>query len=72
MATLQITPEQSLEQDVDDVTVLVKVKTPQGETPTPVDICCIIDISGSMGATATIQNAQGQTESHLIDPTRCR
>jgi len=64
MATLQITPEQSLEQDVDDVTVLVKVKTPQGETPTPVDICCIIDISGSMGATATIQNAQGQTESH--------
>jgi len=64
MASVKIIPEKSLEQDTDDVTVLVKVETPNGESRSPVDICCVIDISGSMGNHATIQNAQGQTESH--------
>jgi len=64
MASVQIIPEKSLEQDANDVTVLVKVVTPAGESRAPVDICCVIDISGSMGCAATIQNAQGQTESH--------
>ena len=30
----------------------------------PIDLCCVIDVSGSMGSTATIKNANGATESN--------
>jgi len=64
LTCLKIIPEKSVERDTDDATVLVKVETPIGESPSPVDICCVIDISGSMKNAAIIQNAQGQTENH--------
>jgi len=45
-------------------TLLVSVKTPSADTRIPVDIVVVLDISGSMGAEATIQSAGGATESH--------
>lgn len=37
---------------------------PRGAHRLPVDVCCVIDISGSMGDSATVQNEQGKTETH--------
>lgn len=36
----------------------------QEEKRPPIDLCCVIDVSGSMGSTATIKNANGATESN--------
>ena len=50
-----------------------------GTSRAPSDICCVVDVSGSMGSLATIQNAAGETEAHgltLLDivkhGTACR
>lgn len=43
-------------------TVLASIKPPDGDTRTPSDICCVIDVSGSMGAEATVQGAGGKNE----------
>eukprot|EP01118_Nematostelium_gracile_P010580 TRINITY_DN3664_c0_g1_i1.p1 TRINITY_DN3664_c0_g1~~TRINITY_DN3664_c0_g1_i1.p1 ORF type:complete len:804 (-),score=283.41 TRINITY_DN3664_c0_g1_i1:97-2508(-) len=44
--------------------VLVTVLPPQGKERQPVDICCVIDISGSMGEEAAIQDENGKKEQH--------
>mmetsp|Transcript_49595 Transcript_49595/g.105537 ORF Transcript_49595/g.105537 Transcript_49595/m.105537 type:complete len:663 (+) Transcript_49595:80-2068(+) len=44
--------------------VAITVVPPKGTKRTPSDICCIIDISGSMGDEAKIQGAGGAHESH--------
>ena len=44
--------------------VLVSVLPPNGKERQPVDICCVIDISGSMGEEASIQDEQGKKEQH--------
>jgi len=44
--------------------ILVSVIPPEGKDRLPSDICAVVDISGSMGAEATIKNASGQNESH--------
>ena len=41
----------------------IKASQPK-ETRAPIDVCCVIDVSGSMGATATIKNEGGQSESN--------
>jgi len=46
------------------VKVLASVVPDEGTKRTPVDICCVVDISGSMSTTATFQNDKGETESH--------
>ena len=48
-----------------DLLCLATIKGPKEEQKrAPVDICCVIDVSGSMGNTATIKNANGNTESN--------
>jgi len=48
-----------------DVPVLVRIDAfPTLGQRAPADICCILDISGSMGMEASIQDAAGRTESH--------
>lgn len=44
--------------------VLVSIRPPEGTTRTPSDICCVIDISGSMGTEAKMKNASGREEKH--------
>lgn len=44
--------------------VLISVTPPEGTARTPANVCCVVDISGSMGGEATMKNAAGQTESH--------
>jgi Mg-chelatase subunit ChlD len=44
--------------------VHVSVLPPHGTKRTPVDICCVVDVSGSMDTEATVQNAEGKTERH--------
>lgn len=43
---------------------MVTIEPPLKGKRVPVDICCVVDISGSMGAEATLKNAEGSTESH--------
>jgi hypothetical protein len=43
--------------------VLIKLQTPKGVERTPVDICCVVDISYSMSDEAVIQNKGGDKES---------
>merc|ERR1719502_791828 len=48
-----------------DMYCLATIKASQPkETRAPIDVCCVIDVSGSMGATATIKNESGQSESN--------
>jgi len=44
--------------------VSLTVEPPNGTERAPVDICCVIDVSGSMGTEATIQSTSGSTERH--------
>jgi len=44
--------------------VMITVNPPEGTKRTPVDICCVVDVSGSMGAEATIQQETGETAGH--------
>ena len=47
-----------------ELTVLATVQPPVGTQRTPSDVCCVVDVSGSMGAEATMQNADGGLEAH--------
>lgn len=40
-----------------DYDVLVSVKPPEGKARVPLDICCVVDVSGSMCVEATLKNA---------------
>lgn len=51
------------EDDTTDVYALVSVKTEEIASRSPVDICCIVDISASMNQPANIQNQSGDVES---------
>eukprot|EP00658_Telonema_sp_P-2_P060582 TRINITY_DN49470_c0_g1_i1.p1 TRINITY_DN49470_c0_g1~~TRINITY_DN49470_c0_g1_i1.p1 ORF type:complete len:829 (-),score=171.09 TRINITY_DN49470_c0_g1_i1:117-2603(-) len=44
--------------------VLLEATTPSRQSRVPVDICCVVDVSGSMSAEATIQSQAGASESH--------
>lgn len=53
-------------------TILIRAVPPRG-VRTPCDVCCVVDVSGSMAAEATVQNASGENESHglsLLDVVR--
>ena len=43
---------------------MATVMPPVGVVRTPSDVCCVVDVSGSMGAEATMQNAAGGLEAH--------
>ena len=40
------------------------IRPPSGTSRIPVDICCVIDVSGSMGTEAKLQNSEGKSEAH--------
>lgn len=42
--------------------VLLSVKPPVGTARTPVDVCCVLDVSGSMGSEATMKGENGKIE----------
>jgi Mg-chelatase subunit ChlD len=44
--------------------VLVTLQSPDEAVRTPVDICCVVDVSGSMQTEATLKTNSGQAESH--------
>lgn len=44
--------------------VVVSIQPPEGVDRAPVDVCCVVDVSGSMGNASTVQGIDGQTESH--------
>jgi len=44
--------------------VRVSLQPPEGSGRVPNNICCVVDISGSMDTEATVHNAQGGVESH--------
>lgn len=45
-------------------TILASIKTPPGSRRTPTDVCCVVDVSGSMGAEATMKGQDGGLEAH--------
>lgn len=51
-------------QDGDEITVLASIIPDEGQTRTKSDVCCVIDVSGSMGMTAHMMGADGSNESH--------
>lgn len=50
----------------EECVVCASISPPQGSTRTPADIVCVIDISGSMGVNATIQNDAGGREDNNL------
>ena len=44
--------------------VLASLKPSSGTNRTPVNVCCVVDVSGSMSTIATFKNETGKTESH--------
>lgn len=45
-----------------EVDVLVKVQPPTNGTRTSTHVVCVVDVSGSMGSTASVQNENGDVE----------
>ncbi len=52
------------QQENQDSLVMVSIKPSDGTTRAPCDICCVVDISGSMGSEAKTKNDKGDVESH--------
>jgi len=64
---LSVRPGADLQAVADDrgAPVLVTITPPAGTERVPVDICCVVDVSGSMGTEAMIQaEAGGQSQGH--------
>eukprot|EP00928_Gymnodinium_smaydae_P014562 TRINITY_DN15356_c0_g1_i1.p1 TRINITY_DN15356_c0_g1~~TRINITY_DN15356_c0_g1_i1.p1 ORF type:complete len:530 (+),score=130.43 TRINITY_DN15356_c0_g1_i1:105-1694(+) len=57
--TLDIAAGQEVSGDVEDLAVLVKVSPPESKERTPIDVCCVIDISWSMTMEATVASSGG-------------
>eukprot|EP01129_Flabellula_baltica_P010632 TRINITY_DN450_c0_g3_i1.p1 TRINITY_DN450_c0_g3~~TRINITY_DN450_c0_g3_i1.p1 ORF type:complete len:751 (+),score=134.96 TRINITY_DN450_c0_g3_i1:233-2485(+) len=57
----------------DNNKLLIEIKMPEGNDRAPCDLCCVVDVSGSMGEEATLRNESGDIESHglsLLDITK--
>lgn len=50
--------------NVNEHEVLITITPPAGSDRVPVDLCCVVDISGSMGSVATLKGDDGSVESH--------
>merc|ERR1719183_1812949 len=48
----------------DAIDVMVTLEPPEGSVRAPVDICCIVDVSDSMGEKAVAQDSSGSMVSH--------
>lgn len=47
-----------------DVVISVTPPTSPASAPEPLDVVCVVDVSGSMGETASVQNEKGTRENH--------
>lgn len=64
--TVQVSVIASPIADTEEHHVLVNIHPPAGAARTPVDICCVVDISGSMGTEATVKREGGSMYLLLI------
>jgi len=62
--SVTVIPSKSIVDDEEDVVVMLRISPPQVEKRASVDICCVIDVSGSMDDEARIQGSTGTAESH--------
>ena len=44
--------------------VMFRIKPPNGKERTPSDICCVVDVSGSMGVEAEVAGSNGKKENY--------
>eukprot|EP01112_Ceratiomyxa_fruticulosa_P020975 TRINITY_DN7285_c0_g2_i1.p1 TRINITY_DN7285_c0_g2~~TRINITY_DN7285_c0_g2_i1.p1 ORF type:complete len:812 (-),score=239.44 TRINITY_DN7285_c0_g2_i1:113-2548(-) len=66
-------PLQTGGDDYEEALVLASIRPPIAKTRVPVDLVCVVDISGSMGSEATLKSETGKVESHglsLLDITK--
>lgn len=63
---LTIIPGDDLARGASDagIPVMVSAEPPPGTLRTPSDICCVVDVSGSMGSEATVATESGSTTGH--------
>jgi len=69
----QVTAELDLGLKYDGSHMLVSIVPPESTQSVRSSICCVVDVSGSMGAEATIQNENGETETFglsVLDVTK--
>lgn len=59
IATIVVAPCQSVSAEGGEVEVCVSVSIADHSERTPVDICCVVDVSGSMGSKATYEAEDG-------------
>lgn len=65
--SLRVIPGQDLSSSQaaeDGIPVMVELLPPEGTSRTPSDFCCVVDISGSMGAEALLQSETGEMAGH--------
>ncbi|KAJ3294903.1 hypothetical protein HK104_003181, partial [Borealophlyctis nickersoniae] len=65
--TVDLTVAARVDPDGGPADVLIKIEPSAGVERTPVDVCCVIDVSGSMDTTATLKNQAGDIESHGLN-----
>lgn len=63
---LQIIPEKNMDCAREETAVLVRVQSPSSAERVPSCLVCVLDVSGSMGAEATLTSA-GVTERHGLN-----
>jgi hypothetical protein len=55
----------SVTSDLNDV--LVTLTPPSNVPRVSIDVCCVVDVSGSMGTEATLKTESGKSESHGLN-----
>eukprot|EP00747_Dinoflagellata_sp_TGD_P164295 gnl/TRDRNA2_/TRDRNA2_184047_c0_seq1.p1 gnl/TRDRNA2_/TRDRNA2_184047_c0~~gnl/TRDRNA2_/TRDRNA2_184047_c0_seq1.p1 ORF type:complete len:1086 (+),score=163.33 gnl/TRDRNA2_/TRDRNA2_184047_c0_seq1:79-3336(+) len=56
--SLNVAPDKDVEHG-GDAKVMVSIQVPQGQVRVPADICCVVDVSGSMGSRAKYEDENG-------------
>lgn len=62
--TVQLEVIPGAEMPAGDIDVMVRITPPEGEARVPSDICCIVDVSGSMGSEAMLKSDGGRDIGH--------
>lgn len=61
------TPQYHEEKNKTEMDIRVSVVTPVGKQRGPIDICCVVDVSGSMGSDANIKGVENTVGLSLLD-----
>eukprot|EP00928_Gymnodinium_smaydae_P047513 TRINITY_DN31714_c0_g1_i1.p1 TRINITY_DN31714_c0_g1~~TRINITY_DN31714_c0_g1_i1.p1 ORF type:complete len:958 (+),score=173.89 TRINITY_DN31714_c0_g1_i1:64-2937(+) len=59
---LVIEPCEDLSNSTSEAKVMISAQIPEAPVRTPADICCVIDVSGSMGSAATYETDDGKVQ----------